>query len=427
MVRHASMIVRILLPLTLASCGGGKKPPPKPPIVKKGGEETPPPKRETEEDRDKKRRDAAQAIVPDGTTCFPPSLKEPNAPRLELAAVGIDAVICAMDVDPARLLGPVACWKVNLADSALEYQTPNPLPGRSLTVKLDDHCARGFCLPKESKVAADAVVHMAWNEDGSKAVVVAGDELHMFDGTARARESGFTIRGDKGVTGEPAGVTWVGDAVFIEGREAGAASHVFGFKTDGTALGGLSALGGKEAMLSTHGGSFVVLDKNRVAVAEKGFSTVTTYEIDSGKRTKIVRTVTTAPCKKPEVDAFWNDGEVPAKCKDHMAKTFGHLIGADAVAGKTNLLVLLRGARLGELAVLDVKNLAEKKSIKLPWCDGGAADKKADKGGKGGGGGGGGGGGESADDVADKDDKPKTRAPTKKQKPKTEDPDAGGE
>jgi hypothetical protein len=54
-----------------------------------------------------------------------------------------------------------------------------------------------------------------------------------------------------------------------------------------------------------------------------------------------------------------------------MVKTFGHLIGADVVAGKTNLLVLLRGPRLGELAVLDVKSLAEKKSIRLPWCEGG--------------------------------------------------------
>jgi len=29
----------------------------------------------------------------------------------------------------------------------------------------------------------------------------------------------------------------------------------------------------------------------------------------------------------------------------------------------------LRGPRLGELAVIDAKTLAEKKSIKMPWCD----------------------------------------------------------
>ncbi|MEO8707084.1 MAG: hypothetical protein ABI867_44060 [Kofleriaceae bacterium] len=402
MVRHASLLAGLFVPLLLVSCGGGKKPTTKKPVVKNQPDDTPAPKRETEEDRDKKRHEAALAIVPDGTSCLPPSLKEPNAPRLQLAAVGSDAVICANDVDPSRLLGPVACWKVELADGGLVYQAANPLPGRNLTVKLDDHCARGFCLPKEAKVPADGIVHMAWNEDGSKAVVVAGDEVHMFDGTARARESGFSIRGDKGVSNEPTAVTWVGDAIFIEGSDAGPAAYVFGFKLDGTPIGPLTALGGKETNLSTHGGSFVVLDKNRVGVAEKGFSTVTTYEIDNGKRAKIVRTVTPGPCKKPEIDAYWNEsGEVGAKCKDHLNKTYGHLIGADAVAGKTNLLVLLRGSRLGELAVLDAKNLNEKKTIKLPWCDGGSKE-------------------------ADKADKPKTRGATPK-KPKPEDPDQGGE
>jgi hypothetical protein len=41
--------------------------------------------------------------------------------------------------------------------------------------------------------------------------------------------------------------------------------------------------------------------------------------------------------------------------------------------------VLLRGDRLGELGVLVAKSLAEKKSIKTPWCadgEGGAAAKK---------------------------------------------------
>jgi hypothetical protein len=44
--------------------------------------------------------------------------------------------------------------------------------------------------------------------------------------------------------------------------------------------------------------------------------------------------------------------------------------------------VLLRGPRLGELAVMDNKSLAEKSVIKMPWCDAGgakAADKDAPK------------------------------------------------
>jgi hypothetical protein len=39
------------------------------------------------------------------------------------------------------------------------------------------------------------------------------------------------------------------------------------------------------------------------------------------------------------------------------------------VAGTKNLLMLLRGPRLGELAVVDAKTLAEHKAIRMPWCD----------------------------------------------------------
>ena len=419
MVRHASKIVRVVLPLAVlvgsGSCGGDKKGPSKP-IVKTGDDKKPPIAAETEADREKKRRAAAMALVPDGTTCFPPALKEANAPKLELAAVGPDAIICANDTDRARLLGPIACWKVDLAESGLAYKAPEPLPGRNVTVKLDDRCARGHCLPKAAKLPEDKIVHMAWNIDGSKAVVIAGDEAHIFDATAKSRESGFTIRGDNGVTDEPTGVIWVGDAIFVQN-----AANVFAFKVDGTAVGPLTTLGGKEVPLSTKGGSFMLLGETRVGVSEKGFSTVTSYELVPNetdpkrmfKRTKIVRKVTTGPCKPAEIEAFWNDAEVPAKCKDHMAKTFGHLMGADAVAGKTgNLLALLRGSRLGELAVLDANTLVEKKTFKLPWCDGGDA------------------GGASAGEPAVDEKSAKAAPPPKKAAKKAEqleDPDAGGE
>jgi hypothetical protein len=416
MVRYASKIALLFAVASVGSagCGGDKKPAAKKPVAKKTDTKQSDVKPETEEDREKKRRAEAVTIIPDGTTCLPPTLKEANAPRLELAAIGTDAVICANDVDRSRLLGPVACWKVELASGGLVYQAANPLPGRSLSLKLEDRCARGFCVPKDAKLPEDGVVHMAWNDDGTKAVMVAGDELHVFDATARSREGGFSIRGDKGVTNTPTAVHWISDAFFIQGKE-GPAEHVFVFKLNGDGLGPIMSLGGKEAKLSIHGGSFVVLDKSRVGVVEKGFSTVTTYDVDTGKRAKLVRKVTNGPCKPAEVEAFWSDGDVKDKCRDHMTKTFGHLIGADAVAGKTNLLVLLRGKRLGELAVLDARSLVEKKSIDLPWCEG-------SNGGKAG-----------ADEAPAPDAKPapKTRGATKKKdakdKDKEEDPDAGGE
>ncbi|HEY0993772.1 MAG TPA: hypothetical protein VGD80_42245, partial [Kofleriaceae bacterium] len=374
--------------MAILACGGGQKPaPPKEPVVTEVKKPAPPPP-ETEEDRERKRRAEATQIIPDGSSCLPTELRSAKGPRLELAAIGSEAVVCAIDQERTRLLGPIGCWTIEVAGAhpgALTYQAAAPLPGRGIAVMLDDRCARGYCLPKDAAVPADPVALMAWNLDGSKVAVLAGDTVHVFDASLKAHESSFSIRGDKGVASEPTALHWNGDAIFVEASD-GASSPVWVFRPDGTPLGPIEVLGGKEKVpLSTRTGSFVLLDKGRVGISEQGFSTLTIYEIDSGKRSKLVRKVPASSCKRDEAEALWRDpnANASAKCKDFVAKNYAHLVGADAVAGTKNLLVLLRGPRLGELAVIDAKTLAERKTIKMPWCDdaggsgsspGGAAD-----------------------------------------------------
>ena len=351
--------------VVVAGCGGGKPPPakPPPPVTKLA----PPP--ETEADREHKRHALATAMVPEGSTCLPAALKDDGAPRLELAAVGKDAIVCAVDTDKSRLLGAVACWKVDLGSGALAYQDAAPLPGHNLDVTIDDRCMRGYCVPKEAKVTTK-IAHMSWNLDSTKVAVLLGDDIHIFDGASKAHESSFSVRGDKGLTNDPIAVYFIGDVLFVEGSDAGPYSAVWMFKTDGSQVGPINALGGKdEKPLSTFHGSFSILDPTHVAIAERGMETLTTYEIETGKRTKAVRKVGKSACKPDELDGFWHDNEkVTDKCKDSMMKLSGHLIGATAVMGKSNLLVLLRNSRLGELGVIDPRSLTEKKSIKLQWC-----------------------------------------------------------
>lgn len=346
--------------------------------------------KETEADREKKRHEIAQKIVPDGSNCLPTTLKEEGAPRLELAGVGADAILCAIDTDASRLAGPVGCWKVdlkNMKDGAVPivYQDPTPLPGHSLQVSLDEGCARGFCLPKEAKTSAKTA-YMSWNLDRSKVAVLVGDDVHLFDAASKSHESSFSVRGDKGLSNDPIAVYFVGDSVFVEGADQGSYSAVWVFKSDGTQVGVINGLGGKdEKPVSTYHGSFSVLDPSHVALADHGMETLTTYEISSGKRTKSVRKLPKLACKPDEVDAFWHDGDkVTDKCKDAILKASGYLMGATAVMGSKNLLVVLKNERLGELGIVDPKSLAEsKKALKMPWCEagGGGDDKpgKADK------------------------------------------------
>ena len=354
--------------MPLASCGSdAKKPPPKKPVVEK---EDPPPPKETEEDRAEKREQAANKIVPKDSTCLPMAFKESDAPRLELAAVGADAVICANDNDADRALGVIGCWKVDLASGELTFRSRVPVNSRGYAMKLDGKCAGELCLPKDAKVPEDRRAFITANTDGSRFAMLVGDDMHIYDGE-KSHEAAWGIRADKGITSDVNRIHWVGAHIFVEGNDG-----VWVYKAeDGTAVGAIEPIGAKEPKpIAMKTASFVVLDKTRVAIAEQGYSTVTTYEADTGKRAKLVRRLAKSPCKAADTEAYWKGDEVPAKCKDHMEKNFAHLRGADAVAGSKNLLVLLRGPRLGELAVLDAKTLAEKKAIKLPWCEEGGGD-----------------------------------------------------
>jgi hypothetical protein len=354
-----------------AACGGGDKKKSNKPVAERT-EKVENAKPETEADREKRRRALAAAIIPEDSDCLPPLLKEDGGPRLELAAIGQDAVVCALDIDRSRLLGPIACWKVNLGDGTLSPTDPVALPGRGMAVMLDKRCARGYCLPDEAELSGAKIAHIAWNLDRSKAAVLAGDEVHLFDAASQDHESTFTIRGDKGLSNDPVAVHFVGESILVEGADEGPYSAVWVFKSDGTQVGPISSLGGKqEKPLSTYHGSLSILDKTRVGVAEKGMETLTLYDVGTGARAKLVRKVAKTQCKPAELDAFWHDGDkVSDKCRASIDKAYGPLIGATLVAGATNFLALLRGERLGELAVLDAKSLAEKKAIKLPWCAG---------------------------------------------------------
>ena len=397
-------------------CGGGTTKKPKKPIVEKDDKKDPPP--ETEEDRENKRKSQRLSIVPKGSPCLPLALKEPNGPALHLADVDGTARICVVDTDPARALGPIGCWDVDLKLAALDYKGTDPLPGGSFAAPFRDKCARGYCVPEGSPEGKTAL--MSWNLDSKKVAMLVGDEVHLFDAGSKNHESKFSIRGAKGIQGDVSEIHYVSEgaspgAVFLQGGDA-----VWVYKVDGTAIGPIEPIGaGKDAKpLSTKLGSFTGFDKDRVAIAERGFTQMTVYEISNGKKSKgPSRKVSAGPCKNEELATYWKgeDDGISDKCKKHVAGMFGHLVNADLVRGERNFLALLRGPRLGEFGVLDPATLTEKKAILLPWCDApsaGSADaspapEKADK--------------------SDKGAKPKstTRGPAKKAK--DEDPEGGGE
>ena len=351
--------VIVAMGLVLAGCPAKEpaKPTPKPTSTNPDVS----PVAETEPEREAKRLEASHAIVPKGSACLPVGLHKKSGPRLELAAIGNDAILCAYDTTRNRLLGPVACWKIDLASGGLTYREPAPLPAIGFPVRIDDPCVRGFCLPKETPVPSDKVAHMAYNLDGSKVALLTSDQVNLFDTKTRTRDGGFSVKG----VGPVSGLYLVADWVFVEAGEEDK-RRIYQFKTDGTKLGAIT----DEKDQSILNGSFSVFDARRVAVSEPGWSALIVIDTETGKKTRIPRTVPKSPCTAAETAGYWAGADdLSEKCNKYMVKTFDHLVGATAVAGARNLLVVLRNGRLGELGVLDAANLAEKKSIGLEWCE----------------------------------------------------------
>ncbi|MCW5800827.1 MAG: hypothetical protein KIT31_00330 [Deltaproteobacteria bacterium] len=408
--------------LFAGGCGNGSKPKkPTKPIVQEEKKDPPP---ETEEDRENQRKKQRYALVPNGSSCLPLGLKDEHGMELHLADVDGNARICAVDTDMSRALGVLGCWNVDLKQATLDYQGTDPLPGGSFRVPIRDRCARGFCVPEDASADGKTVI-LSWNLDGKKVAMLVADDIHLFDAGSKKHESSFPIRGPKGIQGEVSAIHYIaesaGGAVFVEG--GGDHPAVWVYKADGTAVGAIEPIGaGKDAKpLSTKLGSFTGFDKDRVAIAERGFTAMTVYEIATGRKSKLSRKVSAGPCKKEELDAYWKGEEdsLGDKCKKHMSGMFGHLVHADLVRGERNFLTLLRGPRLGEFAVLDPTTLTEKKAIMLPWCDGPSADDDEGKAGK-----------KESAKAADKSEKKAKSAPrggSSKKAEKDEDPDAGGE
>lgn len=370
---------RALLLLLLAACGGGTKNPALGPQT--GSEHASSTQAGAGQAGETKRESSAAPssaeILPAEGNCLPAKLKTDSSLHLELASIGKDPIVCAVDTEATRLAGPVGCWKVDLsklkAESVPLVRVPAaPLPNRNVDALLSNGCAHGLCLPKTAKPTSTNVVHLAWNHDGAHAAMLVGDEVHLFDAATKAHQSSFSVRGAKGVANDAVEVFFVGKVVFVVGADAGQQSGVWAFKVDGTPIGPIQALGGKaKTLVSPYRGSFSVLDPGHVAIAERGMETLTTYEVDTGRRIKSVRKLPKNPCKPDEIDAFWHDsGKVTKKCRIALESASGMFVGATAVMGSMNLLVALQGARLGELAVIEPKSLAERrKPLKMPWCE----------------------------------------------------------
>jgi hypothetical protein len=354
--------VSLLLASLAAACGSNPQPSrPASPVVTKR-------KVETEEERATKRLAAVHQIVPEGASCLPETLKDPSF-VLEVGVSDDKPVLCASDADGTRALGIVGCWQVSVTDGDLSYVGTKPLPGRSVLARPDGRCVRGYCLPTAS--SPGEVVDIAWSTSGGEVAVNTRGQapaIHIFSSDDRSHKRAIALAdGEAAIAGRPEGLLFVGDTIYVAAMTEEPSTSVWSFRTDGSALGQVKQLGDK-ASVSLLGGSAMVFGEGNVAFSEHGLTTLTTVEQATGKRIRIVRKTKKGPCKATELDGYFAGATVSARCKDHLDTHFEPFVGATMVPGKNNHLVLLRGSRLGEFAIVDGKTLEEKKQLPAQWC-----------------------------------------------------------
>jgi hypothetical protein len=161
-------------------------------------------------------------------------------------------------------------------------------------------------------------------------------------------------------------IHFMGTRILVE-----ADGGVWIYELDGTQVGPITASNSDEPLSTTTGG-LSLLDTTRIAIGERGFEEMTIVELGPGTKTRIVRRPPARlRCKAAELEAYWKDrtsDAVGEDCRANLTATLEPFVGATFIAGSKSLLALLRGDRAGQLAVIDMKTLVEKRAIALPWC-----------------------------------------------------------
>jgi hypothetical protein len=288
--------------------------------------------------------------------CLPVGLRAPGAPRLALGQLDRAAVLCAVPDRGA----PSACWKVELADGfspagALTPRRAAPLPGQALTARPGD----AVLAPYPYASAGDAPVQLAFSDDGEALAIRSGDRIRTYDASSPRPLHEIALAHEPGLAW--GALHWIGHTIFVEGTRDGALGvWAFDARDEGAEILAPATTG----RWHPAGSTFVALDLLRVGIAAPGLASLTVYDLTALHSTARPPARDRSGALAPIVTGTVVRRACPAPpCDDDPSYT-----GADLVAGTRSLVALLRGPRLGEIAVLDPATLAERRTIQLPWC-----------------------------------------------------------
>jgi hypothetical protein len=213
--------------------------------------------------------------------------------------------------------------------------------------------------------------------DGTRAVILRGETLHIFDNAKKEQIGTVKIRSNDlpdnfSVGNEPVNLLYIGGTIYVVGSDAGPYIAVWAFTDDGQAQGVITK-GGLSGTFSVYNGAVNIIDAAHIALADAGLQTMLILSAANGAKqtNKWITRPAGAACTAADMDLvnFEDASKVSQGCAKAVAKDFDPYFGFSPVRLPSgDFLAALGGKSVGSVAVLDGETLAEKRRFKLPRC-----------------------------------------------------------
>jgi hypothetical protein len=316
--------------------------------------------------------------------CLPKSVFVKNQdgefPLMDLGYVKDALTLCAYATTPAIILGPdkrLGCWTVDPSTGALGASTTTAIPGRGRRVAVGaKNCIDGYCIPP---IKPDTKLIFATSTDGAHAAIVTsgsdseGDAIYIFEtGTKKKTVEIPLVKPDApdntNVSNAPVDLLYNGDTLFVIGSDAGPAIGATAFKENGDRGG--TVMGDDDDPVNLFRGGYGILRRDQVGFADTGLQNMTTVTGANGGKQSSKRTVSYAPCKESEFEAWTRAEDGPkGACKRVLdAKYMPYTQMSPALLPSGDIITTLTGPAHGNIAVLRQAGLTELRRMKLARC-----------------------------------------------------------
>ncbi len=278
-----------------------------------------------------------------GPICVPANWQstEATSVRIRVAALSGGLALCAVHDGQG-----IDCRAFDLAHGTLGAVVPNETSNHAIYVSEAEPVHEGFTIPPGASLFATA-------PDGSWAAAI-GEKIWLLEkGQAAPSHALELMVADEATSigNGPIDAILRGDRLYVRSADAGPYSYATAFGRDGTRLG--------HVPIGDYGGSFMALDRKRVAGSTWALETLTIFD-GHGATSAITRAHAKVRCSEDELQngLIGMTEELPRDCSADLVTIMKPYEDVELAAIGDQFLGVLHAGELGHLAFLSPKDLS---------------------------------------------------------------------